>query len=90
MIVHLVTPDVDEVFALDDTLDEEIADAEVGEYDGNEAKQSCTPMARTRMSSLWDVMEPIIRRSSPASGSYVIKRYGEASDPSAKEVRIEL
>jgi hypothetical protein len=40
--------------------------------------------------ALYAAMELVIARSALADGSYPIKRYGEASDPGAKQVRLDI
>jgi hypothetical protein len=35
-------------------------------------------------------MEPILRAVPVKDGSYAVKRYGEAGDAGAREVRVEL
>jgi len=94
VIVHLTTPVVDEVFALEETLEQKISDAHVGEYDGNVIAAGGTEAILYAYGpdadALWEVMEPTIRGSTVSAGSYVIKRYGDAGDAGAKEDRIAL
>ncbi len=94
VIVHLADPDAEGVFALESLLDARISAARVGEYDGNEialdGSEAILYAYGPDADALWQVMEPIVASTSPNAGSYAIKRYGEAGDPSAREVRIDL
>ena len=94
VIVHLKDPNMDRVFELEDELHNTINTAEVGEYDGNEialdGSEAILYAYGPDADALWDVMKPIIDRADARPGSYTVKRYGEASDPAAKSVRVEL
>lgn len=94
VIVHLRSANVDGVFALEDSLETAIAKAGVGEYDGNEiavdGSEAILYAYGPDADALWNVIRPIVESTDPPVGSYVIKRYGEASDPAAREVRVEL
>jgi hypothetical protein len=39
---------------------------------------------------LFDKIKPILKKSSHAKGGFAIKRYGEASDRKAREVKVKL
>ena len=94
VLVHLANTDADAVFALEDELEPAIADAGVGEYDGNDiavdGSEAILYAYGPDADALWDVMSPIVQRANPPAGSYVVKRYGDVNDPDAREVRIEL
>jgi hypothetical protein len=40
--------------------------------------------------ALFDAIQPILKRSPHAKGGFAIKRYGEASDPKAREIKVKL
>jgi hypothetical protein len=95
--VHLLSVMTsDDALALEKRLDAKIAQEAVGEYDetrwystddGGEAQLlAYGPDA----DALWDAMKPIIEDSDPKPGSYVIKTYGDATKPSARQVRVNL
>jgi len=94
VIVHLENTNLDEVFAIEDPLEQAIDDAGVGEYDGNEVavdgSEAVLYAYGPDADALWDVMKPVVERATPRAGSYVIKRYGAADDAAAPEVRVEL
>ncbi len=94
VIVYLKNTGLDAVFAVEEPLEAAINDADVGEYDGNEValdgSEAILYAYGPDADALWDVMRPVIVEASPNPGSYAIKRYGEASDASAKEMRVEL
>ena len=77
---------------LQDKLTDAIDEAEVGEFDGDEfGEGECVLfMYGTDADTLLDTIEPILRASAHAKGGFVIKRYGEASDPKAREVKVKL
>jgi hypothetical protein len=35
-------------------------------------------------------MKPVVQATDPRPGSYVVKTYGDANDPPAKQVRVNL
>lgn len=94
--VHLLSLTSNDALALEKRLDAKITHKAVGEYDetrwhstvdGGEAQLlAYGPDA----DALWDAMKPIIQGSDPEPGSYVIKTYGDATKPSAKQVRVNL
>jgi hypothetical protein len=94
VLVHLKNTDIHGVFAIEDSLEPAVSEAGVGEYDGNEVavdgSEAVLYAYGPDADALWNVMRPIVESANPPEGSYVIKRYGEASDPAAKEVRVEL
>jgi len=95
--VHLASVESsDDAIALERRLDAKIAQEAVGQYDetrwnatedGGEAHLlAYGPDA----DALWKAMEPIVRASHPRPGSYVVKTYGDANEPSARQVRVNL
>lgn len=82
----------DSIHALSSRLEECIAKADAGEFDGDEfGAGECTLYMYGRDADrLFAAVERELRASPHASGGFVIKRYGAAGDPSAREVRIEL
>ncbi len=79
---------------LEDQLTAAIDNAEAGEYDGNEIALDGSEIILyaygRNADALYSAMEPTLLASNPGPGSYAIKRYGEADDPNAREVRVEL
>jgi hypothetical protein len=63
-------------------------------YDGNEVavdgSEAVLYAYGPDADALWDVMKRIIDGAAPKTGSYAIKYYGDASDPSARTVRVDL
>jgi hypothetical protein len=94
VIVYLKNTGLDEVFALEEQLETAVTKAQAGEYDGNEValdgSEAVLYAYGPDADALWEAMKPVITGASPDPGSYVVKRYGDAADTSAKEVRIEL
>jgi hypothetical protein len=94
VIVYLKAADLETVEEIEPLLESAIAAARVGEYDGNavavDGSEAMLYAYGPDADALWRVMEPIVAATSPRPGSYVVKRYGEAGDPSAREVRVEL
>jgi hypothetical protein len=87
-------PDLSELFALEDQLEGAVNSAGAGEYDGHEVavdgSEAIFYAYGPDADALWDVMKETIERTKPPAGSYVIKRFGEATDPTAREVRRDL
>jgi hypothetical protein len=80
------------IHALTDELDEAIASAGVGEFDGDEfGDGTCTLyMYGPDADRLFATVEPILTRSPLTAGGHAVKRYGSAGDPSAREERIRF
>lgn len=78
------------VAALEERLEKSIVDGSAGEFDGDEfGDHKCVFfMYGSDADRLFTIIEPILKSSSLASGGYAIKRYGEAGDPNAAEVRV--
>ncbi|KAA3639783.1 MAG: hypothetical protein DWP92_04160 [Armatimonadetes bacterium] len=77
---------------LSSQLEQSIAEAAAGEFDGDEfGAGRCTLYMYGRDADLlFAAVEQQLRASPHATGGFVIKRSGSASDPCATEVRIEL
>jgi hypothetical protein len=86
----------DDALALEKRLDAKIAEDAVGAYDNTRWYSTDDGGAAELLAygpdadALWDAMKPIIQDSDPKPGSYAIKIYGDALDPSAKQVRVDL
>jgi hypothetical protein len=80
----------DVIFLLEDRLSAAIERAGVGEFDGNEfgAGECVLYMYGPDADRLYDTIVPHLQMAAAARGGYAIKRYGEASDPTAREVRV--
>lgn len=74
-----------------DEFEEAITASNVGEFDGDEfGEGQCTLFMYGRNAdALFDAIEPVLRAGCRA-GSYAIKRYGNAGDPNAREVRVDF
>ena len=96
VIVHLATKGAQlrDVFALEERLTAAIENAGAGEFDGNEIAVDGSEVVLYAYGSdadrLYAAIEPVIKGLPPPRGSYVVKRYGEADDPNAREVRVDL
>jgi hypothetical protein len=77
---------------LQDVLADAIDEAEAGEFDGDEfGEGECVLfMYGPDADVLFDTIKPILKKSPHSKGGFAIKRYGEASDPKAKEVKVKL
>jgi hypothetical protein len=64
----------------------------MGEFDGDEfgGGRCVLYMYGPDADRLFDVVEPILKTAPSALGGFVIKRYGEARDHNAVEVRVDL
>ena len=80
----------DVIFLLEDRLSAAIERAGAGEFDGNEfgAGECVLYMYGPDADRLYDTIVPHLQMAAAARGGYAIKRYGEATDPSAREVRV--
>ena len=94
MIVHLKDASLDDIVPLEDQLEPAIAGAGVGEYDGNEValdgSEAVLYAYGPDADALWDVMKPLLGEFEASQGSFVLKRYGEATDATAREVRLDI
>ena len=79
-------------FELEDNLEAVINDAGVGEFDGNEVGEGFFTlyMYGPDADKLAEVVLPVLERSGPPAGSYVLKRYGDAEDLTAREEKVLL
>lgn len=78
------------VQALENRLQQVVSDAGVGEFDGDEfGEGKCILyLYGPDAEKLFHVIEPVLKSSPVAAGGYAIKRFGAATDPAAKELRI--
>jgi len=78
--------------ALETRLETAIKARQAGEFDGNEFGEGfCTLyMYGSDANALFASVEPALRAANLPQGSYVIKRYGSAGDPKAREERFDL
>jgi hypothetical protein len=78
------------IFAFEDQIEQAIEKASAGEFDGNEfgGGECVLYMYGPDADRLLAAVEPLLRGFPPAVGGHAIKRYGTASDPGAKEVRV--
>ena len=77
---------------LSDRLDEAIRTQEAGEFDGDEfGDGECVLyMYGPDADKLFAVVEPLLRATPLCRGGYAIKRYGQAEDEAARQVRVEM
>ena len=77
---------------LQNELADAIDEAEVGEFDGDEfGEGECVLyMYGPDADVLFDTIKSILKKSSHAKDGFAVKRYGEASDPKAREVKVKL
>lgn len=80
------------IHALSDQLQSAIRRANAGEFDGDEfGDGTCTLyMYGPDADELFAAVEAELRGSRLTRGGHVIKRYGAATDPSAREARIDF
>ena len=97
VIAH-IHPDVDDSWGVDlieDALSEAIEARGVGEFDGHDialdgSGEVILYAYGEDADALYEAMEPALLGVAPREGSYAIKRYGDADDPSVREERVEL
>lgn len=77
---------------LQDALAEAVDEAAAGEFDGDEfGEGECVLfMYGPDADVLFDAIEPTLKSSPHSKCGFAIKRYGNASDPKAKEIKVEL
>ena len=77
---------------LSSKLEQCIERAAAGEVDGDEfgAGECTLYMYGPDADRLFAAIEPVLRACAHARGGFVIKRYGSASDPGAREIRVDL
>jgi hypothetical protein len=80
------------IHRLTDRLDAAIRAAGAGEFDGDEFGAGvCTLyMYGPDADALFAAVEPDLRGSPLAAGGHAVKRYGAATNPHAREVRVSL
>jgi hypothetical protein len=76
--------------ALEDQIELAIDEASAGEFDGNEfgGGECVLFMYGPDADRLYGVIEPLLKAAPAATGGYALKRYGEADDATAPEVRV--
>ena len=86
------TEEHDQIHELSDQLEAAIESNHAGEFDGDEFGdgQCALFMYGPDADALFGAIESILRDSPLNSGGHAIKRYGEASDADAKEVRVDF
>lgn len=86
--------DLGPMFALEERLEHAINDARVGTYDGNEIAVDGSDvtlyMYGPDADKLFAVVKPILETASFTKDATVVLRYGDADDPSAKELQVVL
>lgn len=82
----------DACFKLEEKLEKAVADAKVGELDGNEfGGGECTIFIYgPDADAIEKVAKPYIEEFKPRAGSHYLKRYGSVEDENAKEVDTPL
>lgn len=82
----------EKIHDLSDRLEQAIESRNAGEFDGDEfGDGQCTLfMYGPDADVLFAAIEPVLRDSPLAAGGYAIKRFGEASDAHATEVRVDF
>ncbi|WP_206606587.1 hypothetical protein [Steroidobacter cummioxidans] len=95
VIVHFAygSTDLQALFELEDQLESAISAAGIGEYDGNEVAVDGSDgylyMYGPDADKLFEVIQPILERSSFMHGAEVRKRYGSAQD-GVREVVLKI
>ena len=86
------TDERDQIHELSDRLEAAIENNHAGEFDGDEfGEGQCTLfMYGPDADALFGAIEPLLRDSPLSSGGHTIKRYGDAYDADAKEVRVDF
>jgi hypothetical protein len=81
-----------QLMKLQDQISAAIDAAGVGQFDGDEwgGDECVLYMYGADADRLFDAVRPVIAKLPPRSGSFAIKRRGDAGDPSAKEERVSL
>jgi hypothetical protein len=76
--------------ALEDEIASAVDDASVGEVDGNEigAGEYVLYTYGPDADRLYQVMAPILKSAPSAQGGQATLRYGDAGDPSAREIEV--
>jgi hypothetical protein len=80
------------IFELTDRMEAAISAADAGEFDGNEfGGGECTLyMYGSDADGLYGAVVAILQGSRLSRGGSVIKRYGDADDPHAREVKLPI
>jgi hypothetical protein len=99
VIVHLKltsamgTPaEVEAARALSDSLDRAIRAAGAGEFDGDEFGdgECALYMYGPSADALFDAIRGVLQKSALTRGGWVLKRFGRAGDPAAREEKLQL
>jgi len=95
--VHLASvTSSEDAYALERRLDAMNAQKAVGQYDETRWYATADGGAAQLLAygpnadALWAAMKPVVQATDPRPGTYVVKTYGDANDPSAKQVRVNL
>jgi hypothetical protein len=80
----------DAAFALDEELAGAVNASGLGEFEGNDfgGGECVFFMYGPNADLLYSLIQPILRTRPIAERGYAIKRYGQADDPNAGEVRV--
>jgi hypothetical protein len=78
------------LLALEEKIERAITVASVGEFDGDEfgGRECVLLMYGPDADGLYQAVEPLPKADPVAVEGYAAKRYGEARDPNAREVRV--
>ena len=78
------------IFALEDQVMRAVGEASAGKLDGHEFGDGACVLFLYGPDAdrLYAVIEPLLKTAPAAAGGYAIKRYGEAGDSTAPEVRV--
>jgi hypothetical protein len=80
------------IFELEDRIVGALEGPGIGEFDGNEfGGGECTLyMYGDDADRMFNAISPVLTGSPLSRGGYAVKRFGEASDPLAMEVKVPL
>lgn len=81
-----------DLMRLENDLEKAIVQAGAGEFDGDEfgGGKCVLFMYGPDADRLFETVQPILRANALSAAGYALKRYGEASDPGAREEVIRL
>lgn len=80
------------IYELEDEISDAVDSKHLGEFDGNEFGEGvCTLyLYGKNADELFAGIEPVLKASALCAEATIYKRYGEAGDKSAKEIRFKL
>lgn len=80
------------IYQLEDEISDVVDSEHLGEFDGNEFGEGvCTLYLYGRNAdALFSGIEPVLKKSALCADATIYKRYGDADDTSAKEIRAKL